>query len=513
MCKKIIVLLLAACLLLSLAACGGSETPVTDETGNGAEGIVFKGSDKQYVPALGKPAVQLDAQSVYSKLTYVPEMFYGDYQLLGSDEAAEAAAAEAELFTWTREGKEREYTLLPFRVQAGPATIMHSVSYIEGYHWMILYFMQRSDTGDFYLVREFCAYEIDGNKLICKPLEAFNVDQENNKITYTFSDQVWEYDFAFRGRELTLSAGQSSTTLLTCLDAYGKEDYYFAEGYLTPDSRAANGLDYLRLRKDDDEGTLGVEMTDETRVYNAIAAWQEDGLLTVTLPLEEGVKTYQYVIFWCGKDGAVLTDGTNTYYYTDTYRDRYVASTSKYLTEEQLAQLEGLNDAQLEAIAEKSADLLEDLAKACLDAGLNVTVNTQSGEIALDSTVLFEVDQSVISAEGQTFLQKFMGVYASVVFDEKYENFVSKIMVEGHTDTSGEYDYNKTLSEARANSVKEYCLSAECGVDEAYAEALPAMLEAVGYSYDKPVYKDNGEVDMDASRRVSFRFMINLESA
>jgi chemotaxis protein MotB len=508
--KKVLTLLLALCLLLSLAACGGSETPAKDEN-NETTGIVFKGSEKENLATLGAPETALDAQSVYSKVTYVPEMFYGDYQLLGSDKAAEAAAAEAEFFTWTKSGKEVEYTRMPFRIQAGPSTIAHKVSYIEGYNWMIVYFMQRDADGDVFLTRDFCAYEIDGNKLILKPLDSFLVDDENNKISYTFTDQVWEYDFAFRGRELTLTSGQSSITLLTCLDAYGEEDYYFAEGYLSPESKAAAGLDYVRFRKDDDEGTLGVEMIDETRIYNAVATLQEDGLFTIALPLEEGTKTYQYVCFCGGRDGFVLTDGTNTYYYNDTYRDRHMLNVNKYLSEEQAAQLEGLSDAQLEAIAEKSANLLEDLAKACQDAGLNVTVNNKSGEIALDATVLFAVDESVISAEGQTFLQKFMGVYTSVVFDAKYENFVSKIMVEGHTDTSGDYDYNKTLSEARAASVKDYCLSADCGVDAAYAGALPAMLEAVGYSYDKPVYNENGDVDMDASRRVSFRFMINLE--
>ena len=121
------------------------------------------------------------------------------------------------------------------------------------------------------------------------------------------------------------------------------------------------------------------------------------------------------------------------------------------------------------------------------------------------------MNESAISADGKAFLQKFMGVYTTVVFGDKYQGFISKIMVEGHTDTNGSYELNQTLSKDRADSVKDYCLSAECGVDTAYATTLQSMLETIGYAYDKPIYDENGEVDMDASRRVSFRFIVNVE--
>ena len=57
-----------------------------------------------------------------------------------------------------------------------------------------------------------------------------------------------------------------------------------------------------------------------------------------------------------------------------------------------------------------------------------------------------------------------------------------------------------------------YFLSADCGIDTAYASTLQSMLETIGYAYDKPVYDENGEIDNDASRRVSFRFIVNLEN-
>lgn len=201
----------------------------------------------------------------------------------------------------------------------------------------------------------------------------------------------------------------------------------------------------------------------------------------------------------------VLLDGEKAYYYTDDITQREARA-----LREQGVDVDSMSEDEIKQIAGKKADLFDDLYKAFQEEGINATINRGTGEIALDSTVLFGVAQSEISEEGKAFLQKFMGVYTSVVFGEKYADFVSKILVEGHTDTDGSYELNKQLSQDRADSVKAYCLSPECGVDAQYAAVLQTMLEATGYSYDKPIYDVNGQIDMAASRRVSFRFVINV---
>ena len=54
-----------------------------------------------------------------------------------------------------------------------------------------------------------------------------------------------------------------------------------------------------------------------------------------------------------------------------------------------------------------------------------------------------------------------------------------------------------------------YCLSAEAGTTA--ASPIANTLEAVGYSNSQPIYNADGTVNLDASRRVSFRFMVNIE--
>jgi outer membrane protein OmpA-like peptidoglycan-associated protein len=169
-----------------------------------------------------------------------------------------------------------------------------------------------------------------------------------------------------------------------------------------------------------------------------------------------------------------------------------------------------MTDSELKEIAEKEEDLFEDLANAFNDAGITVSVNKETGEIAMDSTVLFGGDSAELTDEGKEFLNNFIKAYTSIIYNEKYDGFISKTMVEGHiAPVSGTtYEGGLPLSEKRAENVKDYCLSSATGVD---TSKLASTLETVGYSQSKPVYDSDGNVDIAGSRRVSFRFIINLD--
>ncbi len=505
--KTLWTVLLATTMLLLLVACGKK----AGNTGTGSikDGFVLRTEESV---ELGEPSNKLDPQTVYSKLTYTPEMFYGEYRISGGDEAEEKFGAETSYFKTKLKGQEAEVSELPFQICAGKYSLAHKVNYIEEYNWMQAYYMQKDKNGNPYLTTALCAYEVEGNKLTLKPLSTFNVDDKTNKITYTFDDVTWEYTFAFDGRNLKLSTENSSVTLTTGLDPYGKTDYFHVDGYLSPGSKSAVGIDQIEFRYDAEDGDSRIyfETIDGESSYNSIGVLQENGLFTFTLSLENSKKTYQFVYFYCGDDGIILTDGTDVYYYNDDYWTRNKTELNKYLTEDQTGKLEALSESELKAIVEKKENLMEDLAKAFNDAGIKVSVDKKTGELAMDSSVLFGGDSAALTDDGKKFLNKFVEVYTSIVFSDKYQGFVSKTMVEGHTApvAGGTYESGLPLSQERANNVKNYCVSSETGVD---TSKLAANLEAVGYSNSKPVTDANGEVDMAASRRVSFRFVINLD--
>ena len=157
------------------------------------------------------------------------------------------------------------------------------------------------------------------------------------------------------------------------------------------------------------------------------------------------------------------------------------------------------------AAAEKvKRTVLTALDSAFKKEGISATVDLTTGEVALDNTVLFELDKADLSAEGKTFLQKFMRAYTSVVFDERYEGYIDSILIEGHTDTDGTREHNLELSKNRADNVMNYCLSPECGDSTEIAD----MFSAVGLASDRPVLNDDGSVNMEASRRVTFTLLI-----
>ncbi len=173
--------------------------------------------------------------------------------------------------------------------------------------------------------------------------------------------------------------------------------------------------------------------------------------------------------------------------------------------------IEDFSQEKLEIAIEKKENLLADLKNELAKQGIQVTVDETNGDIALDSSILFGVEQSEVSKEGKDFLAKFLPVYTSVIFGEKYAGFISQIIIEGHTDTDGAYDYNMKLSQDRADKVKAFCVSDASGISEQYQDMFNSAVESKGYSYDRPIKDANGNVDKAASRRVSFRFLIHLD--
>ncbi len=499
--KRFTIILLSAALLLTLAACGGSSDSGKNNVLQGVNCFMFRNEDSV---ALEEPSAPLNAQQIYNQMTYTPQMFYGKYSIVGGDSAEEAYAQNMVYIDYTTEYHEK-LTAIPYAIEAGPATLSHVIGFDKTHNWLRAYYYTESGNLTFF----FCAYTIEGNTLTLKPLddETYNYNDETGRLSYSFREEVFTYEFSFKGLELTLSQGDQSVTMRTGRTAYDDGDSIFADGYLTDDS-PANDMDYIDIGHSDDHSRIYIRDKDDNRVYTAIGKLTEDGLFTVTVPWETGTKTYQYVCFYCDKDGLILADGSNTYYFTD--RDRNSSQLGNNFSYEQISKLENIQEEKLAEIIEKRANLLDDLAVAYENAGLAVTVNRQTGEIMLDSAVLFAVDESIISDDGKNFLQQFMKIYTDTVFNEKYNGFISKILVEGHTDSTGEYEHNQVLSLDRAESVMNYCLSAECGVTN-YTQQLTDMMLAEGYACDQLIYDADGNEDMDASRRVTFRFLINLD--
>lgn len=162
---------------------------------------------------------------------------------------------------------------------------------------------------------------------------------------------------------------------------------------------------------------------------------------------------------------------------------------------------------KLEDLIGVRTKIIRDLASALTSADLKASVDKNTGDIMLESTVLFDYNSDAIKEEGRDLLNRFIPVYLSVLLSDDYADYLGEIVIEGHTDTSGTYLYNLELSQERALSVVKFCLQMEQLTDKQRA-LLYDILTAKGRSYSDPVYDASGNVDMEASRRVEFKFRL-----
>lgn len=136
---------------------------------------------------------------------------------------------------------------------------------------------------------------------------------------------------------------------------------------------------------------------------------------------------------------------------------------------------------------------------------ISAKVDPVTGDIVLESTVFFDSNSNVIKEEGKQLLSRFLPVYLGVLMRDEYVGYVGEIIIEGHTDDQGKYMPNLKLSQNRALSVAEYCLSI---LDKKQESTFQNLLTAKGRSFSDLKYNANGTVNREASRRVEFKFRL-----
>ena len=181
--------------------------------------------------------------------------------------------------------------------------------------------------------------------------------------------------------------------------------------------------------------------------------------------------------------------------------------------EEDLDELGEMTAADLQKISEIRDNILDRLMEELAVRGLDASINVHTGEVTLDNNVLFAHDAADLTEDGKTYLDQLFSAYAAVVLDEEYRDSISSILIEGHASPQGTHEYNLDLSQRRADNVLSYCLESTAnGLTEEEKSELETLLEARGLSFTDPIFDENGEVDFDASRRVSIKFCISLDA-
>lgn len=495
---------------------------------------------------LGTPENTVDVQKLYNSMTYTPELFCGSYEMFdiktGWDDPESIRFLEkCERMEISNKEDERHPTVtvskLPIGFECMEGLYMDERKLVRTFNTCFarVQFLKPDLEHDLKYNSPYIAnykLDVEGNQIVLRRVDEINYIEETGRVAYTLTDEVLRYDFSFRGCDLTLTSDNGQSVILnSCLNAYCTEVNIGGSGYLKSTSDPVveniNSIGIYYYKSDSGQGmktSFNVNKKDFrlSENYNGSVSMTDDGLMTLTLPPLKGEKpvTRQYLYFYLGggfgssDGGYILTDGTDTYYYTARYTEGTIGSAVQNLSVEDEEAAEKLTEEQLQKIEKKQADLLTDLGNAFSDAGLDVDLNPDTGEIVMGSNVLFGGDSAELTGAAKKMLATFAQTYASVVFDPKYDGFVSKIFVEGHTAPlkNSTYESGLPLSQERAQNVVDFCLSDEAGVDPAYRDAFGKMMTPIGYSCGSPIYQENGEPDLNACRRVAFRFQIDLKS-
>lgn len=168
---------------------------------------------------------------------------------------------------------------------------------------------------------------------------------------------------------------------------------------------------------------------------------------------------------------------------------------------------------QLEQMVGVKAQIVQQLSSALRKSGIDVSVDEQTGAIALPSQMLFTTNSAALSDGGRKYLRRFLPVYLDVLLSEDFRAYVAEIIIEGHTDSNGTYLHNLQLSQERALSVANYVLSDgfmgdALSLNASAKKTLLGLVTASGRSFSAPVLDANGDEDQNASRRVEIKFRL-----
>lgn len=152
--------------------------------------------------------------------------------------------------------------------------------------------------------------------------------------------------------------------------------------------------------------------------------------------------------------------------------------------------------------------IIQALKIAFEENSVPVTVDGRTGNITMDSQILFDYDKSELKPEGKMALEAFFDIYFETLTQSNFQKHLSVIQIVGYTDAQGEFDYNLILSQDRAMSVVTYLLSDQYkGLSQYEKARLRQYIIGYGKSENDLVYV-NGYYQEAASRRVIIGFQL-----
>ncbi|MDO4275765.1 MAG: OmpA family protein [Eubacteriales bacterium] len=165
--------------------------------------------------------------------------------------------------------------------------------------------------------------------------------------------------------------------------------------------------------------------------------------------------------------------------------------------------------AKIDNIIGVKAEVVESLKQEFAKNNVTVDIDSQTGALTLDANVMFDYDEADLTKEGEQALKNILPIYCKVLLEEAHKPYLAEIIIDGYTDTDGDYSYNLELSQQRSLAVAQYLLDIQYDfLNDSQVADLEDYLTVNGHSMANPILDENGNVDKDASRRVEVKFRL-----
>lgn len=165
--------------------------------------------------------------------------------------------------------------------------------------------------------------------------------------------------------------------------------------------------------------------------------------------------------------------------------------------------------ARIDKIIGVKAEVVASLQQEFANNNVNVNIDAQTGALTLDANVMFDVDEAELTEEGERALRQILPIYCKVLLQERHLPYLAEIIIDGYTDTDGNYGYNLYLSQQRSLAVAQFLIDNQWEfLNEGEIANLEQYLTVNGHSEASPVLDANGNVDKAASRRVEVKFRL-----
>lgn len=148
--------------------------------------------------------------------------------------------------------------------------------------------------------------------------------------------------------------------------------------------------------------------------------------------------------------------------------------------------------------------IIKGINDALQSSGIEVQADSETGDISILDSILFDRNEYKLKKSGEAFLEQFIPIYSDVIFQSpETTNEISRIVIEGHSSSEGSFNRNMELSVLRANSVTAFVNSMKFQHKKAF--------------FNKTVISGRGPIEADqtktdpSDRKVKFRFQFKDE--